>query len=75
QEDGSNGRVNASGVAKVFAAARLGADEQASIMAIIAPNGNDVAVGRNEFNVFLALIGLAQEGEAISLDGVDERRR
>ncbi|KAG7102074.1 Sorting nexin mvp1 like protein [Verticillium longisporum] len=56
QEDGSNGRVNASGVAKVFAAARLGADEQASIMAIIAPNGNDVAVGRNEFNVFLALI-------------------
>ncbi|KAM0508533.1 hypothetical protein ACHAQF_003734 [Verticillium nonalfalfae] len=75
QEDGSNGRVNASGVAKVFAAARLGADEQASIMAIIAPNDNDVAVGRNEFNVFLALIGLAQEGEAISLDGVDERRR
>lgn len=31
--------------------------------------------GRAEFNVLLALIGLAQEGEELTLDAVDERRR
>lgn len=74
-EDGANGKINAGGVAKVFAAARLGADDQSSIMSIVAPGGSDVAVGRPEFNVLLALVALAQEGESISLDSVDERRR
>jgi sorting nexin-8 len=32
-------------------------------------------LGRGEVNVLLALVGLAQEGEEVSLDGVDERRR
>lgn len=32
-------------------------------------------LGRGEVNVLLALVGLSQEGEEISLDGVDERRR
>jgi hypothetical protein len=63
-------------VAKVFAAARLPADQQARIMAIVVPAaGPDIALGRSEFNVLLALIGLAQEGEVVSLDGVDERRK
>ncbi|KPM36405.1 Sorting nexin mvp1 [Neonectria ditissima] len=75
REDGAGGRVAAGGIAKLFAAARLGADAQARIMALVAPAGGDVALGRNEFNVVLALVGLAQEGEVISLDGVDERRR
>lgn len=76
REDGAGGRVSASGIAKVFAMARLEADHQAKIMGIIAPgNASDVTLGRNEFNVLLALIGLAQEGDSVSLDGVDERRR
>ncbi|KAJ5020436.1 hypothetical protein J3E73DRAFT_411904 [Bipolaris maydis] len=32
-------------------------------------------LGRNEFNVVFALIGLAQEHEDITLDSVDERKR
>lgn len=75
REDGIDDKVNAAGVAKVFAAAKLGADEQTSVMSIVAPNGSDVAIGRDEFNVLLALVGLAQEGETVSLDSVDERRK
>ena len=76
-EGGSGGRISSAGIARALAAAKLGADEQARIMGIIAPRGDggEVALDRNQFNVFLALIGLAQEGEIVSLDGVDERRR
>jgi sorting nexin-8 len=75
-EDGQDGQVTAAGIAKVFAIARLDADAQARIMSLVAPGeGSDVLLARNEFNVVLALIGLAQEGDIISLDGVDERRR
>jgi sorting nexin-8 len=79
RDSGSVGRVAAGGVARTLAAAHISADEQARIMAIIAPGGatagGEVALGRNEFNALLALIGLAQEGEVPNLDGVDERRR
>ncbi|KAI0017553.1 hypothetical protein F4780DRAFT_772241 [Xylariomycetidae sp. FL0641] len=75
-EDGSNGTVSSAGISKTLSNAELRHEDQAQIMGIFAPGFRDeVAVGRNEFNVLLALIGLAQEGEAISLDGVDERRR
>ncbi|KAI1105641.1 hypothetical protein F4804DRAFT_340987 [Jackrogersella minutella] len=75
REDGSGGKITSSGVTKTLAAAKLRADDQAQIMGILAPAGNLDPIGRNEFNVLLALIGLAQEGESVSLDGVDERRR
>ncbi|PTB49388.1 hypothetical protein M431DRAFT_126138 [Trichoderma harzianum CBS 226.95] len=75
REDGQDGQVTASGIAKLFAVARLEADAQARIMSLVAPGGSDVLLSRNEFNVVLALIGLAQEGDIISLDGVDERRK
>lgn len=76
--------VSSGGVARVLAASKLDADSQASIMNVMAPGGSNttdddghatITLGRNEFNVLLALIGLAQEGEVISLDSVDERRR
>ncbi|TKA66959.1 hypothetical protein B0A55_09033 [Friedmanniomyces simplex] len=44
------------------------------IWTIVSSNGQTQELGRNEFNVLLALIGLAQEGEELSLDAVDERR-
>jgi sorting nexin-8 len=75
REDGSGGQVTSGGIAKLFATARLGADAQARIMSLVAPSGGDIKLGRNEFNVLLALVGLAQEGEIISLDSVDERRK
>ncbi|KAK3905219.1 hypothetical protein C8A05DRAFT_41804 [Staphylotrichum tortipilum] len=69
--------VDAGGVARTLAAAKLGADAQARIMGIAvvpAREGEEVALDRNQFNVLLALVGLAQEGEVVSLDSVDERR-
>lgn len=76
REDGSAGKVSPGGLMRVLAAAKLNADAQAKIMSIIAPGGGEeITLGRNEFNVFLGLIGLAQEGETVSLDGIDERRR
>jgi sorting nexin-8 len=79
RDSGTLGKVTAGGVARTLAAAHISADEQARIMAIVAPNGGtgsgEVSLGRNEFNALLALIGLAQDGEVPNLDGVDERRR
>lgn len=75
REDGAGGKVSSGGVTRVLASAKLEADAQARIMSIVAPGGGDVALGRNEFNVLLGLVGLAQEGEMASLDGIDERRR
>lgn len=76
REHGSGGgKVASAGAMRVLAAARLDADAQAKIMSIISPGGGEVSLGRNEFNVLLGLTGLAQEGETVSLDGIDERRR
>ncbi|KAI1497797.1 hypothetical protein F5X99DRAFT_355406 [Biscogniauxia marginata] len=75
REDGDGGKITSAGVTKTLASAKLGADDQARIASILTPGGQDVPIGRNEFNVLLALIGLAQEGETVSLDSVDERRR
>ncbi|KAI0432250.1 hypothetical protein F5Y09DRAFT_302564 [Xylaria sp. FL1042] len=74
-QDGSGRTVAPAGIAKTLAAARLSADHQVRIMNILAPSGGEASLGRDEFNVLLALIALAQEGEPVSLDSVDERRR
>lgn len=75
RENGSGGKVSSGGAMRVLAAANLDADAQAKIMSIIAPGGGEIALGRNEFNVLLGLVGLAQEGDTVSLDGIDERKR
>ena len=70
--------VGADGIARTFAAARLPDQAtQSRIVSVVAPDArsDDLSLSRNEFNVLLALIGLAQEGEITSLDSVDERRR
>lgn len=75
EDGGHDGRTVSSGaVAKIFAAANLDTDHQTRITKILAPLG-ETSLGRDEFNVLLALIALAQEGEPVSLDSVDERRR
>jgi len=73
--DGVGGKINAAGIAKTLSAAKLDADDQGRIRSIISSGGQMSALGRNEFNVLLALIGLAQEHEDVTLDGVDERRK
>jgi sorting nexin-8 len=73
--DGLGGKITAAGATKILSAAKVGADEQSRIVSIVSSGGQLPDLSRNEFNVFLALIGLAQEHEDITLDSVDERRR
>jgi sorting nexin-8 len=73
--DSVGGKISAAGVTRVLSAGKLGADDQSRIMSLISSSSRLSDLSRNEFNVLLALIGLAQEHEDITLDGVDERRR
>ncbi|KAG9248928.1 sorting nexin-like protein mvp1 [Calycina marina] len=73
--DGAGGKINAAGVTRTLSAAKLSADDTTGILGIISSGGPVTDLSRNEFNVLLALIGLAQEHEDVTLDGVDERRR
>lgn len=71
-ESASNG-VSLSGVRKMLSGCNISPAVQSQIIRIV---GEDQAgLGRSEFNVVLACVGLAQEGEDVSLDGVDERKR
>lgn len=72
EEDG--GKVSAAGVKKVFEGCAVDPSEQDRIVKLVT-GGQATALGRSEFNVLLALIGLSQENEEASLDSVDERRR
>jgi sorting nexin-8 len=74
-EDGAGGNISAAGVTKLLSSAKLGADQQSRINNIISSGGQLRELSRNEFNVLIALIALAQEGEDVTLDSVDERRR
>jgi len=72
KDDG--GRISATGVKKIFEGTGVDASEQDRIAKLVT-GGQEAALGRSEFNVLLALIGLSQENEEASLDSVDERRR
>ncbi|PBP27466.1 PX domain-containing protein [Diplocarpon rosae] len=74
-EDGFEGKLTAAGINKVLSSGKIEADDQSRIVSIITSGGQLSDITRNEFNVLLALIGLAQENEEITLDSVDERRR
>ncbi|KAF2809231.1 sorting nexin mvp1 [Mytilinidion resinicola] len=75
--DRTGSGVSLAGVKKLLADSGLPADVQATIVGIVAQPGQDstAGFGRGEFNVLLALIGLAQEGEDVTLDSVDDHRR
>lgn len=68
------GKMSWEDVGRVLSAGGVNADQAIKILSIVAPEGR-AELSHNEFNVFLALIGLAQEFEDITLDSVDERRR
>ena len=72
----SGSGISADAVSKVLQSSKISSTEQNRLQNLVAPdlpiNGS---LGRAEFNVLLALIGLAQENEETSLDGVDERRK
>lgn len=69
--------MNLDGVKKLLTSSDLKAEDQARILDLVIPSGQEpsAGLGRSEFNVLLALIGLARENEDLTLDGVDERRK
>lgn len=69
--------ISITGIKNILEDSRLDPAEQARILNLVAPGGKEGAegLGRSEFNVLLALIGLSQEDEEATLDGVDERRK
>lgn len=69
--------ISLSGVKKILEDSGLNPAEQTRVLNLVIPGGKEGAVGlgRSEFNVLLALIGLSQEDEEATLDGVDERRK
>ena len=72
----SGAGVSIEGVRQLLHGTGLGTEEQSKVLNIVTPGGVDDTRGieRGEFNVLLALVGLAQEKEEVSLDGVDERK-
>lgn len=68
--------VGITGVKNILESSGLSAADRTKILNFTVPGGQETVngVGRGEFNVLLALIGLAQEGDDISLDSVDDRR-
>ncbi|KAJ4990861.1 sorting nexin mvp1 [Stagonosporopsis vannaccii] len=74
--DRAGNGVSVDGAKKLLASSGLPSDTQSKILEIVAQPDQDVAgLGRNEFNVLFALVGLAQEGDDVTLDSVDERKR
>ena len=68
--------ITLAGARKLFDGSGLNADEQTRIVNLVtAGQESSSGLGRSEINVLIALIGLAQEHEELSLDAVDERRR
>ncbi len=68
------GQIGIAGAQKIFEGCGLDSSQQDRILKLVT-SGQGTGLGRNEFNVLLALIGLSQESEEASLDSVDERRR
>ncbi|KAK4984575.1 Sorting nexin mvp1, partial [Elasticomyces elasticus] len=73
-EGQAGGSVSVAGVKRLLSGSGISGGDQATISQIVGADASG-GIGRGEFNVLLALIGLAQEGEELSLDSVDERRR
>lgn len=74
--DRAGNGISVDGAKKLLAGSGIPSDTQSKILDIVAQPDQDVAgLGRNEFNVLFALLGLAQEGDDITLDSVDERKR
>ncbi|KAF2189063.1 hypothetical protein K469DRAFT_702790 [Zopfia rhizophila CBS 207.26] len=68
--------VSLEAVKKLLGDSGLSNALQSKILEIVSQSGQDSAgLGRGEFNVLFALIGLAQEGDDVTLDSVDERKK
>lgn len=69
-----NGEISAEGVGRVLQEGGVDQNARERIWGVIM-RGAKESISRDEVNVLLAMVGLAQEGDEISIDGVDDRRR
>ncbi|KAB8261566.1 hypothetical protein BDV32DRAFT_38043 [Aspergillus pseudonomiae] len=69
--------IGLTSVREILSGSGISASDQGKIFNIVVSGDIDSAngLGRGEFNVLLALVGLAQEGEDLTLDAVDDRRK
>lgn len=69
--------IGLSSVREILSSSGLTATDQSKILNLVASGDHESfsGLGRGEFNVLLALVGLAQEGEDLSFDAVDDRRK
>lgn len=74
--DRAGNGISIEGAKKLLSSSGVSSSDQSKMLEIVAQPGQESAgLGRNEFNVLFALIGLSQENEDITLDSVDERKR
>jgi sorting nexin-8 len=74
--DRAGNGVSLEGAKKLLGRSGVPSDSQAKILEIVSQPGQESAgLGRSEFNVLFALLGLAQDGDDVTLDSVDERKR
>ena len=71
----AGGSVGAADAKQLLRDSGISDSSQNNIWGLVTSRIEVASLSRNEFNVLLALIGLAQEGEELSLDAVDERRQ
>lgn len=69
--------IGLTSVREILSSSGLSATDQSKILNLVASGDHESfgGLGRGEFNVLLALVGLAQEGEDLSFDAVDDRRK
>ncbi|KAJ5356899.1 hypothetical protein N7517_011508 [Penicillium concentricum] len=69
--------IGLTSVREILSSSGLTATDQNKILNLVASGDHESfsGLGRGEFNVLLALVGLAQEGDDISFDAVDDRRK
>ncbi|KAF2198916.1 sorting nexin mvp1 [Delitschia confertaspora ATCC 74209] len=73
--DRADNGVSLEGARRLLKESGVGGDVQERIIDVVrVPEQEERGLGREEFNVMFALLGLAQEGEDVTLDGVDERK-
>ncbi|KAJ5770193.1 uncharacterized protein N7511_002244 [Penicillium nucicola] len=69
--------IGLTSVREILSSSGLTATDQSKVLNLVSSGDHESfgGLGRPEFNVLLALVGLAQEGEELSFDAVDDRRK
>jgi len=69
--------VGLTSIREILSSSGLNASDQGKIFNLVVSGDRESSggLGRAEFNVLLALVGLGQEGEDLSFDAVDDRRK